>query len=278
MTNNYLPRKKNAEILRRALELVHSVDYSVSARWLFYRLLQEGFYSKKDDYKYKWLPAVSSARHAEYGGWYPDTLSDDTREGVIRGRGAADVQSWLNMVAERVVCNLDKWYNQENYVEIWFEARAMAEQFKHYTKYITLRPMAGQASIPFKYEIARDLDAVASRYGKPVTILYFGDLDPAGSTIAEVVERDVRKWCGVDFRFSNCGLTKAQAAEWSIPENPDKPGQFQWEALSDLGAKKIIQESTKPFISHAAFSDIEDMEKKVTRRARREWLDIAEAW
>src|SRR5690606_12535114 len=113
--------------------------------------------------------------------------------------------------------------NQDYYVELWFEARAMAQQFAYYTEHITLRPMGGHASIAFKWEIAKDLENASEWYGKPIRILYFGDLDPAGGTIMEVVEEDVRKWCGVDFDLIRCGLTMQQVRQYQVPENFEKP-------------------------------------------------------
>lgn len=60
----YKPHGKTARILDRAWELVQSVAYAVSMRWVFYRLLQAGYYSTKDDYKNKLTPALSDARPA----------------------------------------------------------------------------------------------------------------------------------------------------------------------------------------------------------------------
>ena len=276
--NYYNPRKDTAKALDRAYALVRSVDYSVSARWLFYRLLQEGFYSKKSDYKNKWLPSASKARHAGYKLWRPDTLADDTRQAIERGGGWDDPKDWIEGVSKYLSCSLDKWQSQQYYVELWFEARAMASQFEHYTDHITLRPMAGQPSIPFKYAIAQDLNDKHAQYGTDVIILYFGDLDPAGDTIAEVFERDVRKWCNVDFEFIQCGLNEEQVAQWDVPENPDKPGEFQWEALSDRGAETIITDSTSPYISHGLFEQVEEREEEATLKAQGELQTIAREW
>lgn len=53
------PQGKTAPILDRAMEHIKSVEYKVSARWVFYRLLQEGHYSDKNDYKNKFIPMTS---------------------------------------------------------------------------------------------------------------------------------------------------------------------------------------------------------------------------
>ena len=274
MSEDYTPRGKTAVTLDRAFELVESVPYDVSARWLFYRLLQEGYYSKKTDYKNKFLPATSKARHAFYKQWRPDTLADETREPIIRGNGFKTPGEWVRAVQSGLECELDKWYSQEQYIELWYEARAMTDQFRHYTRHINLRPMGGQPSIRFKWDSAKDIERIAKRYSNPITVLYFGDLDTAGETIAQVVERDVRKWCSVPFEFVHCGLTLDQVQRYNVPENPEKPGQYQWEALTDTAASEIISARTKPFISHGAFSDVCAKETAISAWLRAEIANL----
>lgn len=263
----YAPREKTARILARAMALVKSVPYQVSARWLFYRLLQESLYSEKGDYKNKFLPAVSRARHAFYGNWRPDTLADETRAAIVRGQGYETPNHWLTALTKGVACNLSKWDDQPCYVEMWYEARAMSDQFRHYTKHITLRPLGGQPSIPYKWQIAKDLEWAAQRFNIPIVVLYFGDLDTAGETISKVTEQDVRKWCKADFEFIHCGLTAEQVARYGVPENPEKPGEFQWEALADNAAHEVITANVNRFVRHDAFSQTVAREQTAT-----DWL------
>lgn len=266
MRETYAPQAKTATILNRALEIVQSVDYKVSARWLFYRLLQEGHYSKKVDYSNKFLPALSAARKAQWEGWRPDTLADETRQAIRRGNGFRHTRDWIAAIARGMDCNLDYWHSQDYYVELWFEARAMISQFEHYTELITLRPMGGEPSIPYKYEAAKALEFAHAHYNSDLIVLYFGDMDPAGNMIAQVVERDVQDWCEADIDFIHCGLTLDQVKQFDVPENPDKPGEYQWEALSDDGARSIITENTNKWIDFEAFD-------LVTERATK-----AESW
>lgn len=273
----YSPRGKNAEILRVGLELVNAAPYRVSTRWAFYRLLQLGYYSGKSDYKDKFLKVSSDARHARYNGWRPDSLADETREAITRGIGPRTMVEWLEAWSEQLHVNLDMWANQDCYLELWYEARAMTQQFEHYTRHITLRPMGGQPSIDYKYQTAQDLDLAAARYRRPIVILYFGDLDWAGGTISNVVERDVRTWCKTDFEFVRCGLTEAQVRRYKVPENPEKPGEFQWEALSDEGARDIITEGVGRYLRHDAFRAMETRADRATTWVRQQLADLAQA-
>ena len=106
---------------------------------------------------------------------------------------------------------LSHWFAQDFYVECWFEARAMIQQFKTYIKGITLRPQAGQPSLSYRWENAKDTEKRFKKYDKPIVILYFGDCDKHGSEIYESIREDVGAWCDVDLTFIFCGLTYEQA-------------------------------------------------------------------
>jgi len=268
----YKPREKTRIILDRAFEMVQSVPYSVSSRWLFYKLLQEGYYSDKKHYKDRWNPAVSKARKNFYNDWTPYTLEDATRQAFILGDGfTGSPEAWLpehiKMIADVENHNTAscKWQYQNYYIELWFEARAMYKQFAYYTENIPLVPMGGQASIPYKWECAKRLEST----DKPVVVLYFGDLDKGGDDIAGAVEKDVTRWSDTSFEFIHCGLNLEQAKKYGIPEFEkwDKKNKkwvtgFQWEALSDQGAREIITEATAQFISLDGIKKGEQIDKQ----------------
>jgi hypothetical protein len=250
----WTPTDGVAVILRAALKIVSSVPYEVSLRWVFYRLLQLGYYSGKGDYD-KWKNITIPARKTCWEGWDQDTLVDETRQAIERGGGHESVGDWLRSVSSNgIACHLAHWYSQSAYCELWYEARAMTTQFEHYTERITLRPMAGDASIPYKSQAAHALHAARERYDKPVAVLYFGDLDKRGADIANAIAEDVHSWCKSPFEFIRCGLTLDQAQGYNVPENPDKPGEFQWEALDDVGAEEIITSNVAKYVDRNVVS------------------------
>ena len=278
------PSQISKAILDRSWKLITDTPYKVTARWLFYVLLQEGYYNKKSDYKNKFIKLLSTARHEQHENWRPDTLEDDSRQAIVRGYGWASVDKWLHDIPDYIPCQLDKWVGEKTYVELWFEANGMKNQFEYYTDFITLRPMGGQPSIPYKYEAAKALEWAAKTYGVPVVVLYFGDLDTGGEFIGDAVDRDTHKWCGVDYKFIRCGLTIEQVEKYGVPENPDKPGDYQWEALAgdrEYAAGEIIRDAIKTFMRLDAFrtkcGNIEKSEALATERLRHELstLDIS---
>ena len=117
INSDYKPRKQGQKILERALEHVNSVEYPVTLRWVFYRLMQEGFYKGKDDYKNRFIQLLSKARHNYYGGWRPYTLVDDTRAAIIKTGGSKTVNDWVtNISGGGFKCRLDHFYKQDYYV------------------------------------------------------------------------------------------------------------------------------------------------------------------
>jgi len=243
------PREK--EILDAGWAHVQSVPYKVSLRWLFYRLLQDGLYKGKVNYKDNFVKLFARARHTGQGYWRPDTLEDEGRNVVRRSGGCKDAADAVGEMKENIqdaaYVPIDHFYRQENYIELWYEANAMTSQFEHYTRAIDLVPMAGTASIPYKWKIAKRLEAAAVRYGKPIRILYFGDEDEAGHVIKSVIEKDVRRWSSTPFEVDWCGLTVEQAEFYGVPENFEKKG-YQWEALPDDGAREIITAAVERYI------------------------------
>ena len=275
-SENYTPNKHSQAILARGWEHVNSVPYQVTARWLFYQLLQEGHYKGKADYDNKFLSLLSRARHNFYGPWRPDTLADDRRTCVERGGGDLDVKTWAETLAEYACVSLAHWPGQRYYVELWFEAEAMKSQFEYYTRSIILRPFYGMPSIPYKWEIAQALERADRRYGLPIVVLYFGDMDEAGEMIPKTSVEDIRGWCGVEFEFVRAGLNPGDEVKYNIPENIEKPDAYQWEALNDDAARELITGAVGRYVDYNGMAQIENQEADATRRFRAlmaEWVD-----
>ena len=268
---NRMIKAKIAELERIARKHIDSVPYSVSLRWVFYRLLQNGIYSEKGDYD-RWCAQASKFRHD--GTWNPDMLEDSTR--VVVSRGLA--QAWKKQkIIDYIIepRNLAGYFlnshfdRQACYAELWFEARAMLGQFEQYTRYIVLRPFGGDYTIGPKYQAAKDLMKNAKRFGKPIKILYFGDCDKKGNSIlasASTGPKGLMKWCDVPVEWVWCGLTQAQATLYKIPSNPDKPGEYQWEALTDAAAREIISHALE---EHLDLSLIDTVEQEAIKKGKR---------
>jgi hypothetical protein len=230
------------------LQDVLALGYRPSLRWCFYRAL-ERFGLSKDDYK-NFKNNIARIRKGRRFGWAPDTLEDATRRVFLAGHGPTDKSGFFRALIENA-CSAGIWGRLPFYTEVWFEANAMVGQFEKYVRRpyrISLRPFGGDYTIAPKWEAAQQIKAMAEN-GKRVVILYFGDADTKGGQIPLSAYKDVRSWAGVDFDFHIGGLTREQAELLRLPENPERPGQYQWEALTDTQAKEIIESTLRSHLN-----------------------------
>ena len=293
----------------RGLEHVNSVTYFVTARWLFYRLLQEGLLQQKGDYR-RLLGYLSKARKGWWNGWTPFTLTDDTRapllterygmyEFHVRGPSFKTGQEWLDRLVQELNCPLDLWPGQHTYVEVYFEAAAMQGQFRQYAhEALPLLSFHGDVSIAEKW---RSADRLVDRWvdlDHPSTkVLYYGDLDEKGVQIPESARRDIetmmvqslwrrlyreRGWTAsqgndewaaewrpmVDsFEWIRVGLTDQQVIDYDIPENPERPGSYQWEAVPDAAAEELIGLANQ-YLDQDAFDEVAKRAEWLTTQVR----------
>lgn len=253
----YRPRRESGAILDAAWRHVGSVPYRVSVRWLFYRLLQDGHFSDKEDYG-RLLTLLSAARKRFYKEWRPDTLADDTRHVSDFGRGYMTHEEWLRRIPKMIGGYPDYWKRQPNYVLVCFEAAAMSGQFDHYLpSFISRCAFKGDVSIPTKWEIAELLGYCARKYQKPVKVVYFGDLDPKGLIIPESAMADIEAWATCDFEYTRAGLNPGDENTYEISENPDRPGTYQWEGLDDEEAGRLITSAVAEYIDAEAAEESE---------------------
>lgn len=288
---SYNPRDDTIKILEEAHNWVRSVAYSVTARWVFYRLLQSGTYDTKAGYKHL-LGILSKARKNFYGRWRPWTLADDSRSPILmqrggyytlycRGWGFKSEDEWLATVKKEINCPLDRWKEQPAYVEIWFEAAAMQGQFLHYAdENIPLLAFHGDVSIPEKWRAAQRLADRFFELRKPVHVYYFGDLDPKGLLIPDSAWEDIYTWAlavidqkerGLAYHaeliFERVGINDNQVNDLNIPENPERPGTYQWEGLDDKQAEALISKASE-LLDIDSFEKVEDQEKLILSKFR----------
>lgn len=288
---SYNPQPPVARLLDRAYGYIAASPYQVTARWVFYRLLQDGSFTEKSDYK-RLLSYLSKARKGFYRRWTPATLADDTRAASVRGLGFDTGKDWLEGVLEQTECGLDRWQGQSYYVEVWFEASAMQAQFDFYTnENVPLLAFHGDVSIPEKWKSASRIVDRWLELKAPVRILYFGDLDDKGLQIPRSAETDVvqfaahywwqKRWQGEDrdafrdaytdfrenFQLIRVGLNDEHVSQYGIPENPERPGTYQWEGLDDDAAQELIGQVNE-YLDMDAFQTVMDREADITGQFR----------
>jgi hypothetical protein len=259
------PKPEGQKILDYAMVKIKSVPYKPSSRWTFYRVVQDGLLLKSQIAKFDYL--TSRARKSFYKEWRPDSLTDSIRQLVFRGEFNAVFNVEFDSIAD-----------QEYYVQLWFEAQAMYQQFDYHTKdyRVSLLPFRGDCSIAAKWDIAKKLEKAYEKYEKPIKILYFGDCDKKGIQIPKAAAKDIQNWCRVPFDVEHVGLTEEQARDFGLPENPEKRGNFQWEAVEDEDAKKLILESLSKY-QHPFSQFLKQREEDVQDKVRTAILEVLHA-
>lgn len=262
------PNPAAQQVIDETKKNIALVNYSVSLRWLFYRLLQSGILSTKREYD-RYKNTIAKARHS--GLIARDAIADAGRARINLSGVYGDVHDWTADFATRLrngfQC-VDLQHAHNPYVIVAFEAKAMAAQFEQYAKPygVTLWPFGGDPSIPYKNELAVFISGIS----QDVVVLYFGDLDSKGASIGESAMRDVRNWSIKPFEAYLAGLTTAQQQAFSLPSNPLHPGAFQWEALSDPLAEQLITDAPDQFIDLADILTIRaDEREELSNKADR---------
>lgn len=275
------PAEQTIPILDRSLELVQNVPYKVTLRWLFYGIWQEGFYSymkateraseKRRSYE-SFKTILEKLRHSgsEIQDRWPIELIDDRRDPIYRSEGFDGVSEWLSHQKQSIECLTDKMASQDYYTMVAFEAEAMLSQFKYLTKdyHVNLWPFSGHASIPYKKRLAQEIDWARNKFDLPVVILYFGDKDKKGEEIGETGIRHVRKWSKHDFTAYRVGLNKEHVDKYNLPDDPEKEGSYQWEALRDEAARDLIQGALDEFIDTDRIDSVLQAEQEVTLKVK----------
>lgn len=264
------------QVLAAAEELVESTPYRISLRFVFYGLWQSGLFSHvnltpTDEFKgrskkakaYDWWKGLKS-KAVRSGIWSPDFLVDDTRAGVLDPDAEQGAEDWLKALQERGIrCQLDKWIEQENRVIVAFEARDMGGQFEHYCApfFVDLFPLGGHPSQDLKADIAKRMMELDD--GRPIYVLYFGDYDEGGLNIPEYTFRDIRQWYPIEFTAWRVALEQHHVAEFDLPDNPSKPGAYEWQSLTHEQAGQIIVPALESLIDTELIDEVQKEEERV---------------
>jgi hypothetical protein len=175
------------------------------------------------------------------------------------------VQAWLNSYG------LNRWFNQDYYIEIWIEKKALQGVFEGpcLNNEIGLAPCKGYPSITFLYE-AKNRFERAIDDGKELIILYFGDYDPSGEDIPRSIRENLGRM-GVDVAVERIALNPNQIKEMGLPGVPPKSGDSRsnnWNggAVVELDAiepntlKRMCEDAIKVYFDQDRFTELQERE------------------
>jgi hypothetical protein len=170
------------------------------------------------------------------------------------------------------------WMFQPKYVEVWLEKDALSALFWRVCKkhHVILAPCRGYPSLTFLYDAAMRLRNI----DKPITILYFGDLDPRGEDIQRYLTETLRGF-GVVVNVQRIALTELQVLEHRLPPAPTKKkdtlarqwvenlGDATWEldALEPRLLMQLAEESILKHFDQALFEKRNELQRQCREKA-----------
>jgi hypothetical protein len=120
---------------------------------------------------------------------------------------------------------IPRWHNQPHYVEVWTEKNAQIGLLRSVLRrrtddrQVRIVPGGGYSGPAFNYPNVQRLKEWEDQ-GKELHIVYFGDLDPSGENIEEVVIDKLAKY-GLYVDFQRIAVTDEQVEQYRLPSNPD---------------------------------------------------------
>lgn len=213
------------EQLDQQIIMVLSEDHPQSVRHVFYRMTDPRLSCavEKSDRGYRHVQdrcvKLRRASRIPYG-W----IADATRTGYFVNTFSSGADFVRRMAGQY---RADVWAQAERCCEVWVESRSIAGVLLPDCEdlAVSLYPSAGFASLSFLYETALTMNGVYQD-GRPVTIFYVGDYDPAGVLIDRKIEEELRQHLrpDVDMTFERLGITREQIEVYDLPTKPRKDG------------------------------------------------------
>jgi hypothetical protein len=200
--------KETRRLIQAAAEIL-AVHHPMTVRQVYYQLVaNQVIRNNRSQYQ-----AVSKVlvRARRWGGipwhWIEDRL-----------RRPRKVPCWQDLAAFSVTVenaySRDVWSAQAMYLEVWLEKDALSGIFED-----TLAPYGITLNVGRGYDGWDSIHNAALRYGgsgKPVTVLYFGDLDPSGEDMVRSLRQRLAE---LDCRPTviKCALTLEDVERYSLP-------------------------------------------------------------
>jgi hypothetical protein len=141
----------------------------------------------------------------------------------------------------------DLWQRQKDYIEIFVEKDAMSGVLYPIThEYdVPLEPIRGDISETFVYNIALEWQ----RIEKPIFVYYFGDHDPNGLRIEQVLRRKLEHYSGRELNWRRLAVTSEDFANPEIIGFPVKkkgrPGYWR-PYLNQYGDRCVEVDAISP--------------------------------
>jgi hypothetical protein len=265
-----------SQLLSHVLDVVRQYSIPLTVRQIFYRLVAAGIIQNTRS-SYNSLDKILVK--ARIKGVVPfNKLEDRSREflcGDHRFETPEDFMAWRIQALKDSASEYEVpyWMFQPEYVEVWLEKDALSALFRQVCEkwHVLLAPCRGYPSLTYLFEAAQRLRKV----DRPITILYFGDLDPRGKDIQRYLTETLQNF-GVSANVQRIALTRQQVEAYSLPPAPTKKTDTmarQWietqgDAVCELDAlepnllMQLVEESIQQHFNQSLFEKRNELQRQ----------------
>ncbi len=212
--------KRTKELLTKIIEIVEKYDregYRMTLRQLYYQLVSHDIIPNQQKEYAKLSRILTEARMAGLVDW--DFIEDRIRVPKFPNQ-FRDIDHAMKVIKN--VYRLDRWDDQEYYVECWVEKDALSGVLEPITVdyHVHLLVNRGYSSASAMHDSATRIREQIDQ-GKKAVILYFGDHDPSGEDMVRDVENRLNNF-GCYPEVKKVALTMDQIEQYQPPPNPAK--------------------------------------------------------
>lgn len=214
---------------------------------------------------------------------------------AIEDRGRAPIlrEHWENpgeiILTAAKAYRIDKWQEQENYVEVWVEKAALEAVVDLACKPLDVscfscRGYTSQSEMWRAAERFKEQEAILKR----CIIIHLGDHDPSGLDMTRDIRDRLNSVFGVSVLVDRLALNMYQVEEFKPPPNPAKltdsraagyckefgPNSWELDALEPSVLQDMIQSNIRQWLDEELFLKYAHREEN----ERRELIHEAEEW
>lgn len=270
--------------MKNALEEIQNYDPGVlTLRALHYRMVSRGMTNTIRHYK----RVVSAMIQARWDGIVPfETFSDHDREKLgVTQYTPTEVEEEAEYAKKQIkawMTNYSKntWENQDHYVEVWIEKKALQGVFQPICQEldVALCPCKGYPSLTFLNDAKNRFYSSENYWGKKPVIIYFGDYDPSGEDIPRSIKDNLYRM-GMDVEVDRRMLLEDQVVEWKLPPAPAKKtdsrtanwdglGQVELDAVEPTMLQDIVRESILEYRDQDKYERLQEIEEEERKEYR----------
>ncbi len=272
-------QKKNLYLLEKIEEILEEYlmqGIRVTLRQLYYQLVARGIIPNKISEYQKLSVLLTNARYNGDIDW--DAIEDRVRVPKIP-LTFADIQERIDLAL--VNYQLNRWEEQEFYVELWTEKDAISSVIHPITRKYQVGVVVnrGYSSASAMFESAQRF--IEQEEGKIRILLYLGDHDPSGLDMDRDIQARLDEF-GADVKVIRIGLTQEQIKEYNPPTNPAKLkdprskwyvenfGYSSWEvdALRPEVLQKLIEKSILEYLDLEEYEQVKKQEQEDIKKLK----------